>query len=78
MGKRGGQAVTDDSGSKPGQGRVFTGGKDERGHGEVGLSSSFLSMVETCATLEQRGADESRPAKLHTSITANHELVQAR
>lgn len=37
-----GAAVTDDSGSKSGQGRVFTGEKDERGHSEVGLASTHL------------------------------------
>lgn len=62
-----------DSGSKPGQGRVFTGGQDERGHGEVGLSTSYLWLgpvqrwsLEGSRRLQRGGADESRPAKLHT------------
>lgn len=51
-----GRAVTGDSGSKAGQGRVFTGEKDE-GHSEVGLSSSSICGLGTCATLlgEWRG-----------------------
>lgn len=69
-------AVTDDSGSKPGQGRVFTGEQDERGDGEVGLSASYLWLglvqhwslirMEGSRRLQRGGADESRPAKLHT------------
>lgn len=48
----------DDSGSKPGQGRVFTGGQDERGHGEVGLSSSYLwlGLVQRWSLIRMEGS----------------------
>lgn len=87
-----GRAVTGDSGSKAGQGRVFTGEKDERGHGEVGLSYlpiyglgelvqhcwESLIKMEGSRRLQRGGADKSRPAKLHTKHSASHKLAQAR
>lgn len=79
-----GRAVTGDSGSKAGQGRVFTGEKDERGHSEVGLSSSsYLPIygLGTCATLlrefDQNGGESEAAAGRSGREQASEATYQA-